>query len=68
MQLNDDQLLTESEVAEVLNVSLPCLRRWRKLGTGPRFTRLTRLIRYESSAVRQFVERCTEPLREGGQQ
>ncbi len=59
MQLNDNQLLTETEVAEVLKVSLPCLRRWRRIGTGPRFTRLTRLVRYEPVAVREFVEKCT---------
>ena len=65
MQLNE-QLLTETEVAEVLKVSLPCLRRWRRIGTGPRFTRLTRLVRYEPSAVREFVEQHTAPPRAEG--
>ena len=52
-------LLTETEAAEVLRISLPSLRRWRKLGTGPRFSRMTHLIRYQPSAIREFVEQRT---------
>ena len=59
MKLNTEGLLTEAQAAEALSVSLPCLRRWRRLGIGPRAARLSRLIRYEPSAVREFVERST---------
>ena len=61
----NEALLTEKQAAATLNVSLACLRRWRRIGSGPRFTRLTRLVRYEPSAVREFVEKCTVSPEDG---
>src|SRR5262245_35936418 len=38
--------LTESETAQQLGVSISGLRKWRNSGTGPRFVRIGRLVRY----------------------
>jgi len=38
--------MTESELARRASVSVAALRKWRRDGTGPRFLRLGRLIRY----------------------
>jgi hypothetical protein len=53
MQLNDKgnesslgKLLTEKEVAEILVVSLPTLRRWRYRDEGPPWVKLSHLCRY----------------------
>ena len=39
-------VLTELEAASRLGVSISGLRKWRNGGTGPKFVRLGRLIRY----------------------
>jgi phage terminase Nu1 subunit (DNA packaging protein) len=48
--LADGVLLTRGEVAELLNVSVDTLRKWRELGTGPAITKLgagkNALVRY----------------------
>ena len=59
MHLSETRLLTEGEAAERLNVSLPGLRRWRRLGIGPRPTLLHKLIRYEEDSIREFVDEKT---------
>jgi predicted DNA-binding transcriptional regulator AlpA len=47
METVQDLLLTESETARRLGVSVSGLRKWRREGQGPRFIRLgSRLIRY----------------------
>jgi hypothetical protein len=38
--------LTESQVAERLRLSIATLRAWRHRGTGPRFLRFGRAVRY----------------------
>jgi len=58
-------VLTELEAARRLGVSLSGLRKWRNDGTGPRFVRLGRLIRYrapdlESWLSDRIVSRDTE--------
>lgn len=58
--LLQDRLLTEGEAAERLNISLPCLRNYRRLGIGPRPTLLGhKLIRYEQNSIRDFVDERT---------
>ena len=39
-------LLTETEVAQRLKVSLACLRRWRLENRGPSFLKVGSLVRY----------------------
>jgi predicted DNA-binding transcriptional regulator AlpA len=46
---------TEREVGELLGLSVATLRAWRHRGTGPRFLRLGRSVRYLPSDVNDFV-------------
>jgi len=49
------QMFDETEVARVLAVSVAALRRWRREGCGPQFTRLERCVRYDMRAVERFL-------------
>jgi hypothetical protein len=48
-------LLTEDEVAECLHVSLASLRRWRLEGRGPRFIKVSSLVRYRPEDLEQWL-------------
>lgn len=48
-------LLTEQEVAQQLNVSLAALRRWRLEGRGPRFIKVSALVRYRPDELEQWL-------------
>ena len=54
------QLHTEQETAQLLACTVAALRRWRRERRGPRFVRLGRLIRYSESDLSDFVGECTE--------
>ena len=49
------KLLTETEVAQKLEVTKPCLRRWRHERRGLPYVRVGRLVRYEPQAVEEFI-------------
>ncbi len=49
------QMINEKQAAAVLSVSVAALRRWRREGRGPEFTRLERCVRYSIRAVENFV-------------
>jgi excisionase family DNA binding protein len=49
-------LLTESEVAARLRVSLACLRRWRLEGRGPRFVKVGSRVRYPSEELDGWIQ------------
>jgi predicted DNA-binding transcriptional regulator AlpA len=51
-----DLLLHPKEVAKLLNVSLSWLAKSRLSGTGPRFVKIGRAVRYPESAVREFIK------------
>ncbi len=48
-------LLTEYEVAQWLHVSLASLRRWRPERRGPRFTKVSSLVRYRPEDVEEWL-------------
>jgi predicted DNA-binding transcriptional regulator AlpA len=50
-----DQLLHPPHVARLLGVSLSWLAKSRLNGTGPRFVKVGRAVRYAQSAVRDFI-------------
>jgi DNA-binding transcriptional MerR regulator len=50
-----DQLLTLSQVAEMLNVPAATLRYWRHIGDGPPSARLGRRVMYRESDVTAWV-------------
>jgi predicted DNA-binding transcriptional regulator AlpA len=51
-----DPLLHPKEVAKLLNVSVSWLAKSRLTGTGPRFVKIGRAVRYSESAVREFIK------------
>jgi len=48
-------LLTEGEVAQQLHVSLAALRRWRLKGRGPRFIKVSALVRYRPEQLEDWL-------------
>jgi excisionase family DNA binding protein len=57
------KLLTETEVAAKLEVTRPCLRRWRHEQRGLPFVRVGRLVRYRPSDVDDFINTNLQALR-----
>jgi excisionase family DNA binding protein len=51
-----EQLLTEREVAALLSVKVPTLRRWRWAGKGPAFRKIGAAVRYHPADLEAFVE------------
>jgi excisionase family DNA binding protein len=51
---DDEGLLTEQDVAGVLEVSLSTLRRWQREGTGPPCLAIGRQVRYRRAAVERW--------------
>lgn len=51
------RLLKEGEVAEVLNVQVATLRRWRWSGDGPRFIKLGAAVRYDPQELKAYLAR-----------
>lgn len=50
-------VLTENEAATLLQISPFALRKWRRLGYGPRFIRCgARLVRYSTNDLGQWLE------------
>ena len=65
------QMLSEKQAARILAVSIAALRRWRREGRGPIFTRLERCVRYDLRAIEAFLaenssgnKRAAEPRAE----
>ena len=55
------RLLREREAAGLLDLSPATLRRWRSEGSGPRFVRLGRTVRYAVADLSAFVEAGRTP-------
>lgn len=55
--LAPNDLLTECDVADGLNVAVQTVRNWRWRGEGPRFVKLgKRAVRYRRTDVDAFIE------------
>jgi len=52
-----EALMNETQVSEMLQVSLACLRRWRLLGEGPEYKKVGPLVRYRPESVADWVNR-----------
>jgi predicted DNA-binding transcriptional regulator AlpA len=50
-----ERLLTQSEVAELLGIAPRAMESWRLRGTGPRYVRVGRLIRYRNTDVSAWL-------------
>jgi predicted DNA-binding transcriptional regulator AlpA len=57
-------LLDEKAVARRLGVTVACLRRWRRVGEGPAWAKLGRLVRYKPQDIDEFVMSNTRGARE----
>lgn len=56
----NDQYISEQAAAKRLGLAQVTLRLWRRRGTGPRYARLGRVIRYRVSDLEAFVAARTE--------
>jgi predicted DNA-binding transcriptional regulator AlpA len=54
-----EPLLTEAQVSEILGRGVPTLQKDRVAGTGPRFVKIGRLVRYRPSDVQTWLAECT---------
>lgn len=52
---HDDELLTLSEVAEILMTSDNNVRWWRQIGTGPQFFKIGRRLYTTVGELRSFI-------------
>lgn len=53
--IEHDTLLTETQAAEVLNLSIRTLQAWRVKGNGPLFVRAGRSIRYRRHDLHSWI-------------
>ena len=51
-----NEYLNEKEVAQIYNLSVTTLRKWRLLGRGPRFVKLGRSVRYSAADLAGWLE------------
>jgi predicted DNA-binding transcriptional regulator AlpA len=51
-----DPLLHPGQVAKLLSVSLSWLAKSRMNGTGPRFIKIGRAVRYATSALHEYIK------------
>jgi len=51
-----EPLLDQHEAALLLGISARTLERYRVAGTGPRFSRIGRLVRYRQSDIAEYIE------------
>ena len=56
----DHELLTITEVADLLRVPVATLRYWRHRDTGPRSFRIGRHVRYRPEDVEEWIQRHLE--------
>lgn len=55
MRMLEEDVLTETEAARQLRVSISGMRKWRREGSGPRFIRIGRLVRYAGDDIREWL-------------
>lgn len=49
-------LMTETEVATYLAVDVGTLRAWRLRGQGPRYSKVGRLVRYDTGELQAWLD------------
>jgi len=52
-----DYMMTETEAAELANLSVKTLRNWRLKGGGPTYAKLGSLVRYRRRDLASWVDR-----------
>jgi excisionase family DNA binding protein len=59
--VNDDQLITITEAAELLRTPVATLRWWRHNGIGPHSFKIGRGVRYRLSDLRAWIDQQHGP-------
>jgi len=60
-------LLNEKQASQYLCCSVAALRKWRLLGKGPAYVKVSRLVRYPEADLRAYIEsNRVEPMAAGG--
>lgn len=54
--ITSNRLMSEKEVAQVLNISIFCLRKWRRSRLHLPFVRVGRCVRYTTESVTRLVK------------
>ncbi len=60
-----DILLTETQVAELLQIKPATLKRWRWSGIGPTFCKIGGSVRYKRSELERFIADSTHDAHMG---
>jgi predicted DNA-binding transcriptional regulator AlpA len=60
-----ETLLNEHDVARITGLSVSTVRRWRLMGMGPRYLKISSAVRYTKDSITEFL--ATRPTG-GGQQ
>jgi excisionase family DNA binding protein len=61
------QTITPEQLSQILGVPEKTLERWRKQGTGPRFIRAGRHVRYRRADVAEWMDQHVVEPREPDQ-
>lgn len=54
--LQPGDLIPEAEAAGILDCTVSTLRNWRWKGTGPRFRKIGRMVRYHRADLQAFID------------
>ena len=54
-----DQLLTETQASEMLQIGVRTLQSWRVRGGGPKYKKLGRAVRYRLGDLREWTDNQT---------
>jgi len=54
--LENTYLLNERQAAEMIGCSVALTRKWRRLGEGPSYCKIGRLVRYRAEDINAFLE------------
>ncbi len=53
---NIEQLLTEAQASEILQIGVRTLQGWRVRGDGPQYRKLGRAVRYRLGDLREWAD------------
>ena len=64
MNVLEEELLSDEELAAILEVAPKTPAQWRHRGVGPQYIKYGRIVRYRPSDVREYVNKhVVEPSR-----
>jgi hypothetical protein len=56
--MSDYELLSEQAVSKEYRLTVPWLRKKRRVGDGPPFLKIGRLCRYRRNAIEEYLRSC----------